>query len=140
MIIDAIFTYRFVKLLATPFSRWPACRLGIIDEHGRVLRKKRTLRKQEERDAWTLFDVLVANVKKLIARVPGGGFTATAILAGLLKEEELHDSLEGLLEDGGPPTNNSSSGQVAAIASPTKTSNGLKRAKKILRRKPPCLG
>ena len=38
--IDLFVTYRFIKLLVTPFDKTPAFKLGIIDAEGkRVMRK-----------------------------------------------------------------------------------------------------
>ena len=37
--IDLIITYRVVKMLVTPFIKFKAYELGIIDEKGKVLRK-----------------------------------------------------------------------------------------------------
>ena len=37
--IDLIITYRVVKMLVTPFNKFKAYDLGIIDEKGKVLRK-----------------------------------------------------------------------------------------------------
>ena len=41
--IDAFITFRFLKLLVTPFNKTEAYKLGIIDERGKVLKKYRTL-------------------------------------------------------------------------------------------------
>ena len=37
--IDLIITYRVVKMLVTPFNKFKAYDLGIIDEKGKVLKK-----------------------------------------------------------------------------------------------------
>ena len=49
MVVDAYVVYQFVKRIATPFRNWPAYKHGIIDERGRVLRPRRTLKNQEEK-------------------------------------------------------------------------------------------
>ena len=36
--IDLIITYRVVKMLVTPFNKFKAFELGIIDEKGKVLK------------------------------------------------------------------------------------------------------
>ncbi len=132
MLVDAYLVYKFVKLLVTPFSSWPAYRHGIIDQSGRVVRKRKTLRRQDERDSWTLFDVLVANIKKMLARVPGlGGRLASIAAAAFLvkesddKDEAMHDALEECLDEE-VPTNSSSSGQVKTFEEPVKGKKGLK--------------
>ena len=70
-------TYRFIKLLVTPFEKTDAYRLGIIDADGkRILEpgttnKPTTLRTVEEKSAYTVLHKLVFNIKKIFAKVPG---------------------------------------------------------------------
>ena len=80
--IDLFVTYRFIKLLVTPFKDTDAYKLGIIDEDGnRVIPPKpkigvwnktpKPLRTSEEKNAYTIIHKLVFNIKKLFAKVPG---------------------------------------------------------------------
>ena len=82
--IDLFVTYRFIKLLVTPFEKTDAYRLGIIDENGhrvmvtepqRVGIVQRTVPKplltSEERAAYTVLHKLVFNIKRIFAKVPG---------------------------------------------------------------------
>ena len=74
--IDLFVTYRFIKLLVTPFEKTEAFKLGIIDEKGkRILEpgtnKPTTLRTTEERNAFTVLHKLVFNIKKIFNKVPG---------------------------------------------------------------------
>ena len=74
--IDLFVTYRFIKLLVTPFEKTDAFELGIIDEDGkRTLEpgtnKPTTLRTIEERNAYTVLHKLVFNIKKIFNKVPG---------------------------------------------------------------------
>ena len=71
-VIDIFLLYHFIKRLVTPFEKWEAYKLGIIDKKGKVLRKRKDLGLIKEREAFALFDVLVLNLKKLLAKVPGG--------------------------------------------------------------------
>jgi len=100
--IDAFITFRFLKLLVTPFNKTEAYKLGIIDERGKVLRKYRTLERIEERQAYTILHRLVFNVKKLIEKVPGGKSRLASYAAALflIKEhvDQMHDSNGELLE------------------------------------------
>ncbi|NDH21553.1 MAG: hypothetical protein EBY46_09670, partial [Rhodobacteraceae bacterium] len=72
MVVDLFMLYQFVKRLATPFKQWDAYKLGIIDEKGKVLKKRKDFTTAKEREAFGMFDVLVGNLKKLLAKVPGG--------------------------------------------------------------------
>ena len=67
--IDLFVTYRFIKLLTTPFEKTDAFKMGIIDKDGNRLPKK--LYKIDERNAYTVLHKLVFNIKKLFAKVPG---------------------------------------------------------------------
>ena len=75
--IDLFVTYRFIKLLVTPFEKTDAYRLGIIDADGkRILEpgttnKPTTLRTVEEKSAYTVLHKLVFNIKKIFGKVPG---------------------------------------------------------------------
>ena len=77
--IDLFVTYRFIKLLVTPFDKMPAYKLGIIDKDGaRVMEKTVSrgmqptlLRTDEEKSAYTVLHKLVFNIKKIFGKVPG---------------------------------------------------------------------
>ena len=85
---DAYYTYRFVKILSTPWEEMEAYKLGIIDENGEVLRKSRTLKTSEEKEAYTLFHRLVFGIKRILQKVPGGRSVVAsyAVALFLLKE------------------------------------------------------
>ena len=79
--IDLFVTYRFIKLLVTPFKDTDAFKLGIIDENGnRVMpppiagvrqTKPKSLGTIEEKNAYTILHKLVFNIKKIFGKVPG---------------------------------------------------------------------
>jgi hypothetical protein len=79
--IDLFVTYRFIKLLVTPFEKTEAFKLGIIDKNGnRVLpppinnirqTRPEPLRTSEEKNAYTILHKLVFNIKKIFGKVPG---------------------------------------------------------------------
>ena len=100
--IDAFITFRFLKLLVTPFDKTEAFKLGIIDNRGKVLRRYKTLERIEERQAYTILHRLVFNIKKLIEKVPGGKSRLASYAAALflIKEHvsEMHDCDGELLE------------------------------------------
>ena len=74
--IDLFVTYRFIKLLVTPFEETDAFKLGIIDKDGnRILIKGSNrsdpLRTIEQQSAYTVLHKLVFNIKKIFKKVPG---------------------------------------------------------------------
>ena len=80
--IDLFVTYRFIKLLVTPFEKQEAFKLGIIDKDGNrvtpprdpvtnVKQPPKRLVTTEEKAAYTILHKLVFNIKKIFAKVPG---------------------------------------------------------------------
>ena len=74
--IDLFVTYRFIKLLVTPFEDTPAFKLGIIDKDGNRVRLPKStqvtpLNTIEEKGAYTILHKLVFNIKKIFQKVPG---------------------------------------------------------------------
>ena len=77
--IDLFVTYRFIKLLVTPFDKTPVFKLGIIDKDGNRVMEKTVARgmqptqlnTSEEKSAYTILHKLVFNIKKIFAKVPG---------------------------------------------------------------------
>ena len=79
--IDLFVTYRFIKLLVTPFEKTDAFKLGIIDGNGnRIIpppkggvrqTRPEPLRTSEEKNSYTILHKLVFNIKKIFSKVPG---------------------------------------------------------------------
>ena len=75
--VDLFVTYRFLKLLTTPFEKTDAFKLGIIDKDGhRIKLPKSTkpaveLTTSELKNSYTILHKLIFNIKKLFAKVPG---------------------------------------------------------------------
>jgi len=77
--IDLFVTYRFIKLLVTPFDKMPAYKLGIIDKDGNRIMEKTVSRGMqptvligdEQKSAYTVLHKLVFNIKKIFGKVPG---------------------------------------------------------------------
>ena len=79
--IDLFVTYRFIKLLVTPFDKTEAFKLGIIDEKGNRIMpppvagvrqtRPEPLRTTDEKNSYTILHKLVFNIKKIFGKVPG---------------------------------------------------------------------
>jgi len=83
MVVDLFMVYQFIRRLATPFEKWPAYKEGIIDKDGKVLIKSKDLNTKKQRAAWRIFDRMIANLKKLLAKVPGGSSKLASYAAAL---------------------------------------------------------
>ena len=87
--IDTVIVFRILKKLTTPFDKTPAYKLGLIDKKGKKIKNAET---DEEKRAMTLLDRLVLNLKRLLAKVPGGrSQLATYIAALKLIQEHVED-------------------------------------------------
>ena len=75
--IDLFVTYRFLKLLTTPFEKTDAFKLGIIDDNGNRIKKPKStqpaveLATVEQKNSYTILHKLVFNIKKIFQKVPG---------------------------------------------------------------------
>lgn len=69
---DITYTFRFIRMMAMDWKDWDAYKLGIIDEDGKRLRNVK-LDDDEKKSAYTPFIRLAANLKRLVAKLPGGG-------------------------------------------------------------------
>lgn len=69
---DLFYAFRFLKLLVTPFEKTKAFELGIIDKDGTVIKKASERTTPEEKSAYTVFHRLVFNLKRIMAKAPGG--------------------------------------------------------------------
>ena len=75
--IDLFVTYRFLKLLTTPFEKTDAFKFGIIDEKGNRIKKPKSslpavdLNTTEMKNSYTILHKLVFNIKKIFGKVPG---------------------------------------------------------------------
>ena len=67
--IDLFVTYRFIKLLVTPFNKTDAYKNGVIDADG--LRLPKELNTIDEKNSYTILHKLVFNIKKIFGKVPG---------------------------------------------------------------------
>lgn len=85
---DLVYTFRFLKLLVTPFEKTNAFKLGLIDDKGKKLRKPETT---EEKSAYNPFHRIVFNIKKLIAKAPGGSTRIASYASALYLIKEKYN-------------------------------------------------
>jgi len=67
--IDLFVTYRFIKLLTTPYNKMPAFKMGLIDKNG--YRTDKEITTSDEKSAYTTLNKLILNIKRIFAKVPG---------------------------------------------------------------------
>lgn len=101
---DLVYTFRFLTLLVTPFEKTEAYKENIIDANGK-LNKNINKRSDAYKEFYTPFHRLVFNIKRLMAKVPGGGSRLASYAAALYLIKENYSVsekriLKGLKEAG----------------------------------------
>ena len=98
--VDALITYRIIKLLVTPFERQEAYKYGIIDADGKVLKKAKTLKTERERKAYTVLHRFIFNLKRILKRAGLGGRLGSfaVALALMIKENKEYLKHKTLIE------------------------------------------
>lgn len=99
-VVDIALIYSFLKRLVTPFVQWDAYKLGMIDASGKVIVSKKDRTPQQD-NSWGYFDRLVANLKKLLEKIPGGKTRIASFAAALLliREQNIDENDLDLLEE-----------------------------------------
>ena len=95
--VDLFVVYKLIKAISTPFDETDAFELGLVDENGKLLRKPRT---QAEKEAYSAFDRVVFNIKRILQRVGLDKKYATYAGAIMLMREGVEDMSMNDLERG----------------------------------------
>lgn len=88
-VVDNLIAVRFIWLLSTPFEKFDAYKLGLIDENGVKLKKATT---SEEKNATSMLHRLVWNLKRIIALAPGGKSRIGSLVAAYLLVKEAYEN------------------------------------------------
>ena len=77
----------YLKILTTPFENQEAFDLGVIDDEGTVINKPKS---RDEKRSYTTFHKIIFNLKKILAKFPGGKsrIASYAAAMALLKENK----------------------------------------------------
>jgi hypothetical protein len=86
-IVDTVIIFRILRKLTTPFEKTAAFKAGVIDKNGKILIPPGD-RTPEQKKTISLLDRMVFNLKRLLAKVPGGKTQLGTYIAALalLKE------------------------------------------------------
>ena len=98
--VDLTYTFRFIRMLVMKWENWDAYKLGIIDENGKRQRNVK-LDTDEKKSAYTPFVRLAANIKRLVAKIPGGGSKLGSFASALflIKEKVGTEGLEKICKE-----------------------------------------
>ena len=95
---DLGYTFRFIRMMVMDWTSWDAYKLGIIDENGKRNKSVR-LDDDEKKSAYTPFIRLAANIKRLVAKLPGGGSKLGSFASALYLIKEKYNLKEKNLKD-----------------------------------------
>ena len=86
--VDLFITYKFVKLLVTPWKKTDAFDAGVIDDKGKLLVKVAD-QTSAQKKTYTIFERLVFNMKRILEKIPFGKSRIASYAAALylLREE-----------------------------------------------------
>jgi len=84
---DLLYTFRFLKMLTTPWDETDAFKLGLIDENGKRIKSEK-VDSSEKKVALGPFVRLVFNVKRALGKLPGGKTTIGSYAAALFLLKE----------------------------------------------------
>jgi hypothetical protein len=95
---DLYYTFRFLKVLVTPWKEMDAYKAGIIDENGKNLIRSKQV-DSKDKDVYTTFHRLVFNIKRILEKIPFGKSKLASYAAALfLLKEETGMSEENILK------------------------------------------
>lgn len=89
-VVDTYIIYLFLRKLTKPFTEWKAYDLGIIDHRGNIKIPRKDLKTQEEKNAFTIFDLFVLRMKRILEKLPFGKSRLASYAAALyfIREEK----------------------------------------------------
>lgn len=138
-VVDLFVLYKLLRKFVTPFTSYPAFKMGLIDSNGNFLKSRDQMSDDEKRNL-TYLDVFSINMKKLLGKIPGGKSQLATFAAALLflKQKPIKEDFEmdiaqlelDLLEqikemEEEVPANNASGGQIAGIGQGPKGEPGF---------------
>ena len=95
---DIAYTFRFIRMMVMDWKDWDAYKQGVIDENGKRNRNVK-LDTDEKKSSYTPFIRLAANIKRLIAKIPGGGSRLGSFASALFLIKEKYNLKEKNLKD-----------------------------------------
>ena len=105
--VELFMTYKFIRLLVTPWQKTDAFREGVIDKKGKLLVKSKD-QSSAQKKTYSLFTKLVFNLKRILERIPFGSAMIKNYAAALflLREETgmAEEDILKVLEDMGHNT------------------------------------
>lgn len=97
-VLDAYLAYKFIRNLVSPFDKWDAFQTGVIDKDGNIIVDRKS-RSSEQKNSFGYFETVTLNLKKLLAKIPGGKSAIATYAAAILLIKEQYSLNESYIED-----------------------------------------
>ena len=91
--VELFLTYKFIRLLVTPWKETDAFDEGVIDNKGKLL-VKGSAQSSAQKKVYTPFHRLVFNIKRILEKVPFGSSRIKSYAAALFLLKEEHGMAE----------------------------------------------
>ena len=95
---DLVYAFRFVRMLVMKWENWDAYKEGLIDAKGKRIKSVR-IKTDAQKNAYTPFIRLVANLKRIIQKIPGGGSKLGSFASALFLLKEKYNMSDDKLRD-----------------------------------------
>ena len=96
--VDLFITYKFLRLLVTPWKKTDAFEAGVIDDKGKLLVKIKD-QSSAQKKTYDVFERLDFNIKRILEKIPfGKGMVKSYVAALLLLREETGMAEEDILK------------------------------------------
>jgi hypothetical protein len=82
---DTYLAYKFANLIRTDFNRWPAYKIGLIDNQGNVIRIPK---EPHELKHFGLFEDLVRKIKRALVKYAGKSNVLTNLISLYILQKE----------------------------------------------------
>lgn len=81
---DLVIVYLITKRLTTPYEEWDAFKVGVIDRDGNKVKEPMS---SAEKSAWTILDVMVWNMKRILGKYVNQSALARYFTAAMLLKD-----------------------------------------------------
>jgi len=87
---DLAYTFRLIRMLVMDWKSWDAYKEGLIDENGKRIKSVK-IDTDAQRDSYTPFIRLCANIKRIVSKIPGGSSKLGGFISALFLIKEKYN-------------------------------------------------
>ena len=87
---DLAYTFRLIRMLVMDWKSWDAYKEGLIDENGKRIKSVK-IDTDAQRDSYTPFIRLCANIKRIVSKIPSGSSKLGGFISALFLIKEKYN-------------------------------------------------